>query len=37
MSHPAPSPPERTAFSLQQPFADMHFKSYGVNPTIDTE
>ncbi|QRK14154.1 von Willebrand factor type A domain-containing protein [Archangium violaceum] len=34
---PAPPPPERTAPLPQQPFADMYFKSYGVNPTIDTE
>ncbi|PTL78164.1 VWA domain-containing protein [Vitiosangium sp. GDMCC 1.1324] len=34
---PAPPPPERTAMLPQQPFADMYFKSYGVNPTIDTE
>ncbi|QRO02778.1 von Willebrand factor type A domain-containing protein [Archangium violaceum] len=35
--HQAPPPPERTALPPQQPFADMYFKSYGVNPTIDTE
>ncbi|WNG38361.1 DUF3520 domain-containing protein [Archangium violaceum] len=34
---PPPPPPERTAPLPQQPFADMYFKSYGVNPTIDTE
>jgi Ca-activated chloride channel homolog len=33
----APPPPERTASLPQQPFSDMYFKSYGVNPTIDTE
>jgi Ca-activated chloride channel family protein len=32
-----PPPPERTAEVAQQPFADMYFKNYGVNPTIDTE
>ncbi|WP_306818719.1 YfbK domain-containing protein [Archangium lipolyticum] len=37
MPHQAPPPPERTALPPQQPFADMYFKSYGVNPTIDTE
>ncbi|WP_376762579.1 YfbK domain-containing protein [Archangium violaceum] len=32
-----PPPPERTATLPQQPFSDMYFQSYGVNPTIDTE
>ncbi|HZH16343.1 MAG TPA: von Willebrand factor type A domain-containing protein [Archangium sp.] len=33
----APPPPERIATLPPQPFSDMYFKSYGVNPTIDTE
>ncbi|WP_375766074.1 von Willebrand factor type A domain-containing protein [Archangium gephyra] len=33
----APPPPERIAALSPQPFSDMYFKSYGVNPTIDTE
>ncbi|HYO66818.1 MAG TPA: von Willebrand factor type A domain-containing protein [Archangium sp.] len=39
-SNPSPAPPpppERTATLPQQPFSDMYFQSYGVNPTIDTE
>ncbi|AKJ05172.1 Ca-activated chloride channel family protein [Archangium gephyra] len=32
-----PPPPERTATLPQNPFSDMYFQSYGVNPTIDTE
>ncbi|MCY1076868.1 YfbK domain-containing protein [Archangium lansingense] len=34
---PAAPPTERTTSLPQQPFSDMYFKSYGVNPTIDTE
>ncbi len=32
-----PPPPERITALPPQPFSDMYFKSYGVNPTIDTE
>ncbi|MFY0568892.1 YfbK domain-containing protein [Archangium lansingense] len=34
---PAAPPTERITSLPQQPFSDMYFKSYGVNPTIDTE
>ncbi|WP_253894989.1 YfbK domain-containing protein [Corallococcus exercitus] len=35
---PTPQPaPERTVAPKNQPFFDMYFKGYGVNPTVDTE